>query len=130
MWLSEDVSFNWKIHKSGGRILFDPEIEVTHLNRTGWREVLSYQVNLGKWSAEARRRGGLPGDVLLRHPLLILLMPLVRFARAAIWLARTGGRAFLAFVVISPMYLVAACYWSFGFFQGTRGGSVKPPVRT
>jgi GT2 family glycosyltransferase len=120
MWLAEDVLFNWKIHRSGGRILFDPQIEVTHLNRTGWRQVLSYQVSLGRWSAQARRRGGLPGDVLLRHPSLILLMPLVRFARAAIWLARTGGQAFLAFVVISPMYLLAACYWSFGFFQGTR----------
>lgn len=127
MWLAEDVLFNWKIYKSGERILFDPAIEVTHLNRTGWRQVLSYQVSLGKCSAEARKRGGLPGDVLLRHPALIALMPLVRLARAASWLARTDGRAFLVFVLISPMYLLAACYWSFGFFQGvTRAGTAKP----
>ena len=128
MWLAEDVLLNWKIHKSGGRILFDPEIEVTHLNRTGWRQVLSYQVSLGKWSAEARRRGGLPGDVLLRNPVLILLMPFVRLARAAVWLAKTGGRAFPAFVLISPMYLLAACYWSFGFFQGARNAMIERPA--
>jgi GT2 family glycosyltransferase len=127
MWLAEDVLLNWKIHKLGGRILFDPAIEVTHLNRTGWRQVLSYQVSLGKWSAEARRRGGLPGDLLLRNPALILLMPLVRFARAAVWLAKIGGQALPAFVLISPMYLLAACYWSFGFFQGALARRPKAP---
>jgi len=123
MWLSEDVLFNWKIHKSGERILFDPAIEVTHLNRTGWKEVLSYQVSLGRCSAEARRRGGLPGDVLLRHPVLITLMPLVRLLRAAKWLARMDRKTFLMFLLISPMYLLGGCFWSVGFFKGARAAS-------
>lgn len=120
MWLSEDVLFNWKIYKSGQRILFDSAIEVIHLNRTGWKEVLSYQVSLGRCSAEARRRGGMPGDMLLRHPALITLMPFVRLARAAMWLARIDRQAFLMFLLISPMYLVAGCFWSFGFFKGAK----------
>lgn len=120
MWLSEDVLFNWKVHKSGERILFDPAIEVTHLNRTGWREVLSYQVDLGRCSAEARQRGGLPGDVLLRHPALITLMPFVRLLRAAKWLARMDRKTFLMFVLISPMYLLGGCFWSVGFFKGAK----------
>jgi GT2 family glycosyltransferase len=118
MWLAEDVLFNWKIHKSGERILFDPAIEVTHLNRTGWKQVFSYQVSLGRCSAEARRRGGLPGEALLRYPALIALMPFVRLARAANWLARIDMKTFLIFLLISPMYLLGACFWSFGFFQG------------
>lgn len=118
MQLSEDVLLNWKLHKSGERILFDPTIEVTHLNRTGWKEVLSYQVGLGRFSAEARRRGGMPGDLLLRYPLLILLMPFVRLARAALWLARTDRQALPVLLLISPAYFLAACFWSFGFFQG------------
>jgi GT2 family glycosyltransferase len=118
MWLSEDILFNWKMHKQGERILFDPAIEVTHLNRTGWKQVLSYQVSLGSCSAEARRRGGLPGDVLLRHPALIALMPFVRLARAGSWLARTDMKTFLIFLLISPMYFLGACLWSFGFFKG------------
>jgi GT2 family glycosyltransferase len=115
MWLAEDILFNWKLHKSGERILFDPDIEVIHLNRTGWRTVFSYQVSLGRCSAEARRRGGLPGDVLLRHPSLIVFMPVVRLVRAASWLAKTDLRTLLIFFVISPMYFLAACFWSFGF---------------
>jgi GT2 family glycosyltransferase len=125
MWLAEDVLFNWKIHKSGERILFDPEIEVTHLNRTGWRAVLTYQVSLGSCSAEARRRGGLPGDVLLRYPALIMLMPFARLVRAAIWLAKTDRQAFLVLLLISPMYFVASCFWAFGFFQGAIRGQMS-----
>lgn len=125
MWLSEDVLFNWKIHKAGERILFDPAIEVTHLNRTGWREILSYQVSLGRCSAEARRRGGLPGDVLLRHPALIALMPFVRLLRAAKWLVRMDRKTFLMFLLISPMYLLGGCFWSAGFFKGARAFRVS-----
>lgn len=123
MWLAEDVLFNWKMYKSGERILFDPTIEVTHLNRTGWSQVLSYQISLGRCSAEARRRGGLPGDVLLRYPALISLMPLVRLVRAVSWFARVDRQALLIFLLVSPMYLLAACYWSFGFFLGASSRS-------
>lgn len=118
MWLAEDILFNWRLCKAGERILFDPEIEVTHLNRTGWKEVLSYQVSLGAYSAEARRRGSLPGDVLLRYPALVLLMPFVRLMRAASWLARVDRKMFLRFLLISPMYFAGACLWSVGFFRG------------
>jgi cellulose synthase/poly-beta-1,6-N-acetylglucosamine synthase-like glycosyltransferase len=124
MWLAEDILFNWKMRRAGERILFDPEIEVTHLNRTGWREVLSYQVSLGKCSAEARRRGSLPGNSLLRYPGLILLMPFVRLVKAAAWLARVDRQAFLMFLLISPMYFIGSCFWSVGFFKGARSSGI------
>src|SRR5262249_10800765 len=87
MRLAEDISLNWKIFSAGERMLFDPSIRVTHLNRTGWRSVLSYQVELGRFSALARIRGGLPGQVLVRHPALIALAPLARLLRPFRWLA-------------------------------------------
>lgn len=124
MWLAEDILFNWELCKAGERILFDPEIEVTHLNRTGWTAVLSYQVSLGTWSAEARRRGALPGDVLLRYPFLILLMPFVRSMKAALWVAKVDRQVFLKFLLISPMYFIGACLWSVGFFKGASGSRI------
>ena len=117
MWLAEDILLNWKIYNSGELILFDPAIEVTHLNRTGWRSVFSYQVSLGSLSAAARRRGGLPGEVLLRHPLLILLMPFVRTVRAVQWFATQDRSVLRVFLLIWPLYLLAAAFWSFGFFR-------------
>ena len=118
LWLGEDILFNWKVYSVGERILFDPAMAVTHLNRTGWREVLSYQTSLGRLSAEARRRGGLPGSFLLRSPVLVLVAPFGRTFRAARWLLACDRKTFALFMFIWPLYLLAASFWSFGFMQG------------
>jgi len=117
MQFAEDISFNWEMCAAGEQILFDPAIEVVHLNRTGWRRVFSYQVGLGRYSARARMRNRMPGQAVIRHPLLIPAMPFVRTARAAAWLAANDGLAFLAFLAAWPFYFVGASFWSFGFFQ-------------
>jgi glycosyltransferase involved in cell wall biosynthesis len=120
LWPAEDILLHWKMHCARERILFDPAIKVTHLNRTGWHEVLSYQIELGRTSALARRLGGLPGTVLLRHLSLIVLMPFVRTIRAAIWLARCDFKMSLLFLLIWPLYFLAMSFWSVGFFRGAR----------
>jgi glycosyltransferase involved in cell wall biosynthesis len=117
---AEDILFNWKIWKAGKKILFDPAIEVVHLNRTGWRTVLFHQVRMGESSARARKKGMLPGSFLLRHRLLIPLMPLVRLARAVGWLALHDYKALGMLVLLSPMYLLAASFWTFGFSRQSR----------
>ncbi|MEK6302781.1 MAG: glycosyltransferase [Acidobacteriota bacterium] len=120
LWPAEDILLHWKMHCAGERILFDPAIKVTHLNRTGWRVVLSYQITLGRTSAMARKLGGLPGTVLLHHRALIALMPFVRTMRAAEWLAKYDFKMFLLFLLIWPLYLLAMSFWSFGFLRGAR----------
>jgi glycosyltransferase involved in cell wall biosynthesis len=117
MWLAEDILFHWKMFQNGEQILFDPEIKVTHLNKTGWRQVLGYQVDLGRLSAVARRRGGLPGAFLLEYPVLVLLMPFVRSYKAFVWFARHDIRVFLLFLLIWPIYCLAATFWSYGFLS-------------
>jgi GT2 family glycosyltransferase len=117
MWLAEDILFNWKLTRAGHTILFDPLMRVTHLNRTGWRNVLAYQYSMGRMSAIARRKGGLPGDWMLRFPALIALAPLGRVARAAAWLSKFDRRLLLKFLAISPMYFIASSIWSAGFFE-------------
>ena len=117
MWLAEDILFNWKLTRAGHTILFDPELRVTHLNRTGWRNVLAYQYSMGRMSAIARRRGGLPGNWLLRFPVLIGLAPLGRVARAAAWLFKCDRKLLLKFLAIAPIYFIASSIWSAGFFK-------------
>jgi glycosyltransferase involved in cell wall biosynthesis len=118
MWLAEDILLNYRMFSAGEQLLFDPEITVTHLNRTGWREVLSYQVSLGKLSAVARRRGGLPGSFLLDYPILVLLMPFVRTFNAVKWLVAIKDKeALRVLLLLWPMYLLAATFWSYGFLQ-------------
>jgi GT2 family glycosyltransferase len=117
LWLTEDILFNYKLTLAGHSILFDPEIRVTHLNRTGWRNVLSYQYGMGRMSAAARLRGEMPGRILLRYPALIFLTPFVRLARAAKWIFDHDPKQLLRFTVISPAYLLGSAIWSFGFFN-------------
>lgn len=127
MWLAEDILLHWKMYQQGEHILFDPSIKVTHLNKTGWRQVLGYQVDLGKLSAVARRRGGLPGGFLLKHPSLILLMPFVRLFRAFTWFGKHDVKVLLIFLFIWPAYLLAAGFWSFGFLSESWKGNEGPP---
>ena len=118
LWMAEDILLNWKMHRAGEQLLFDPAIEVTHLNRTGWRQVLFYQIGLGRMSAEARRRGGLPGGFLLRRRYLIALLPFARTVRAAQWFAAHDKKMLLIFLVIWPLYWLAAAFWAYGFMRG------------
>ena len=122
MWPAEDILFNWRLYEAGEKLLFDPTIRAVHLNRTGWRDVLSHQVKLGATSAMARRRGGLPGDILLRFPALIIFMPFYRLMKAARWFFSRDKKVFLFFLVAWPLYLLAACFWSWGFMREALSG--------
>jgi GT2 family glycosyltransferase len=120
MRLSEDILFHWGIHLRGERIFFDPAIEVLHRKHVTWRKMLSYQRDLGLWSARARKRGGLPGQVCIRHPSLALIMPFVRLGKAFLWLGRHDRRALTRLCGLWPVYLVAAICWSWGFWIESR----------
>jgi GT2 family glycosyltransferase len=120
LWPAEDLLFNWKLHRAGERLLFDPTIKVTHLNRTGWRTVLSYQTRLGRTSVIARRRSDMSGGILLRYPMLVVLMPWARLLWAFTWFAKHDRRVLFMFLWTWPMYLLAASFWSFGFLSEAR----------
>ena len=115
LWPAEDLLFNWRLYEAGEKLLFDPEIRALHLNRTGWRKVLSHQAKLGGTSALARRRGGLAGGILLRYPALIIFMPFYRTMRAALWFFSNDRKVFVFFLAAWPLYLLAALCWSWGF---------------
>ncbi|HYP26494.1 MAG TPA: glycosyltransferase, partial [Blastocatellia bacterium] len=117
IWPAEDILFNWRLYEAGERLLFDPEIRAVHLNRTGWRNVLSHQLKLGATSALARKRGRLSGGVLLRFPALIIFMPIYRLMKAARWFFAHDRKVFLFFLAAWPLYLFAACFWSWGFMR-------------
>ena len=122
---SEDTIFAWTLRQKNEKIYFDPGILVAHLNRTSFSGLLRHQHTLGKASAEARRTTSLRGQIFVKYPWLCLGLPLVRWARAALRLARTDLKYFLVFLALSPLYLIASSAWSFGFmskgsFKSTR----------
>lgn len=112
---SEDTLFNWSLKQSGGRLFFDPEVQIVHLSRVGLLKLFGHQKRLGLASAEARRRAGLPGKVFVKYPILCVMLPTIRWIRASIRLLKKDIPKTLLFWILTPLYLLAAVAWTIGF---------------
>jgi cellulose synthase/poly-beta-1,6-N-acetylglucosamine synthase-like glycosyltransferase len=117
----EDMLLSSRLARDGRKLLFLPRAAVKHLNRTGFRRVLGYQVKLGR-GAFLYRSADSPDQVrLLRSlPLLTFLMPLGMLPWIGFSLLRRQLADFLRFLVVAPICLVANTGWAFGFFQALR----------
>jgi GT2 family glycosyltransferase len=117
---AEDLVFNFLLHRQGRRILFDPGIVVTHLNRTDFAAFLRHQRLLGFGSAVARRTVALKGQAVVRHPSLAYALPLVRLTRTAARLWSADRPTFLRFLTLLPVLLPGYFHWTAGFRDGLR----------
>lgn len=120
---SEDWQLDWRMWQAGEDLRFDPSLRVAHRTPAGWGALWRYSRLLGFHSGEGRRRGGLPGQLFVRHPYLApLLLPPGRTVRAFAWCARyaRGELPFLA--LYWPAYLAMASVWAVGFAAGVRRG--------
>jgi GT2 family glycosyltransferase len=115
---SEDWLFDWAVWSAGHPMRFEPSMRVTHLTPAGFAAMARYLRVLGRASGAARRRGGLPGQALVRHPWLAAGLPFARTARALSWCARHAPRDFAFLLVAWPAYLAMASVWAAGFRQG------------
>jgi GT2 family glycosyltransferase len=112
----EDAVFNWRIAQAGERLLFDPALQVTHLNRTGFKRVFLHQYRYGRAFAITRSRFPMPGRIFVIFPLLSLFLPLVRWGSVLAklrWDLRLLGMALL----LTPWLWVALTVWAVGFWR-------------
>ncbi len=117
---AEDLVYNFLLTRRGYRLLYDPNIVVTHLNRTAFSAFLRHQWVLGFGSAIGRRTVALTGQVLVRHPSLAYALPLVRLARTAARLLVRRKSAFLRYLLLLPILLPGYIVWTAGFLAGLR----------
>ena len=118
----EDVLINWQICKSGLSLLFDPEIQVTHFNKTGLKTVLRYQYQLGRWGARCRKIApDLPGSIFLKYPVLGTSLPLVRLLLVTGRLiSYRDWKNLMILLLFSPLFMASAIVWAWGFVQEAR----------
>ncbi len=121
---SEDTLLAWELTQRGEKILFDPRIRVTHINRTQLLPMLRHQVMLGWYSGRARRESNLYGRLLVRWRGLCLLLPLIRWLRASARIVRASVWDYVKFVSIMPLYFLASAFWSYGFMKGIQDSPV------
>jgi len=114
---SDDRILNWELFRRGDRLLFDPAIQVVHINRTRLRAFLSHQHVLGRSSCWARKRTDLPGRTFLRYPLLGPVIPSLRIARLIARLSRAERSAALRFLGLFPLIFMGATAWAAGFVR-------------
>jgi glycosyltransferase involved in cell wall biosynthesis len=114
---SDDRILNWELFRQGDRLLFDPAIQVVHINRTRLRAFFSHQHVLGRSSCWARKRTDLPGRTFLRYPLLGPVIPSLRIARLIARLSRAERSAALRFLGLFPLIFLGATAWAAGFVR-------------
>lgn len=114
---AEDLILNWGLARNGLKLLFDPAIQVVHLNRTRLHAFLRHQHILGQSSCWARKRTDLPGRIFADYPLLGLVLPVVRLARIGFRLCRFDMIETLRFLALSPLILMGALAWAAGFMR-------------
>ena len=117
---AEDWRLNWRMWRAGEALRFDPRLKVAHLTPSGWRSLVRYCSILGRASGEARREEGLPGQAVVRWPLLAWALPFARTFRALAWCARYDRREFAFLLLAWPAYLAMAGVWAAGFYRGVR----------
>lgn len=124
---SEDWLFDWSVWQAGHRMRFEPSLRVEHLTGAGWGDLARYLGVLGRASGAARRRGGLPGQALVRWPVLALGLPIVRTVRALAWCARFSPGDFRFLLLAWPAYLAMAGVWAAAFHRGVVDGDGPTP---
>ncbi|MFM7737646.1 MAG: glycosyltransferase family 2 protein [Alphaproteobacteria bacterium] len=126
---SEDWLFDWDLWTAGHPMRFEPALRVCHLTPPGWAAMARYLRVLGRASGAARRRGGLPGQAIVRHPWLSAALPFARTARALAWCARHAPRDFGFLLLAWPAYFAMASVWAAGFRQGLVERGPRPLAR-
>ena len=115
---AEDQVYNFLLCQHGERLLFDPAIVVTHLNRTDFSAFLRHQQLLGYGSAVARRTVAIPGQAFVRYRWLAYTLPLVRLVRTGGRLLRQDRATFLRYLRLFPLLLPGYVMWTKGFLSG------------
>lgn len=126
---SEDALFAHNLTEKGFKIVFDPQVRVTHLNRNKWRPYLKNQYILGKYAAVVRKSLPMPGAFFVRMPYAFPILPVVRTLRTLQFIFQNSFKgAFLQlldFLLIYPIFFVGSMIWSYGFYCGIRSSEDK-----
>lgn len=114
--LGEDVLFSDRIRRAGFGIVYDPDVEVKHHNRTGWGEFFSYNGKMGRSAAAyhmvLQRKWARP---FLRLPSLVFLSPVVILPSIGFRLARSRWSYLFRFLALTPMCLAGNLVWAAAF---------------
>ncbi len=112
-----DTLFTRRLLKRGERVYFTPAFQVAHQNRTEFARFLRNQIELGKGSAQIRRREQMTGSIFVKMPFLIPLIPFLRFLGIGRRLVRQRSPLFKQFLLTSPVIFLGLSSYTWGFLR-------------
>lgn len=118
----EDLVFNFMLSKAGEKLLFDPKIKVRHLARTGLAAFLRHQERIGAITSQVLKEIPLQGSFIVHHPalapILLPLLPFVKFTRTLGVFLTFQPKAIAAHPLVLPVFAVGLVFWLIGFARG------------
>jgi len=110
-----DMLFSHNLVEKGEKILFDPEMKVSHDCTTNLPRYLRKQLLHGEYSMLTRKQAKLPGAFLSNHLLFIPLLPIVRTFIVLKHIIALEIGLIQDFLLCMPIFLMGTLAWSFGF---------------
>ncbi len=110
-----DMIFSHKLIEQGEKILFAPEMKVSHACTTNFFHYLKKQVLHGEYSMLTRKEAKLPGSFLSKNVLFVPLLPLIRTFFVFKHITSLEIGLMKDFLLIFPIFLAGNLAWSYGF---------------
>ncbi|MHC4592983.1 MAG: glycosyltransferase family 2 protein, partial [Planctomycetota bacterium] len=115
---AEDVALLSSLPEDSLPAVMTPAAQVRHLRRDGFCGALIHQYQIGTGSGRLRRSLQMRGSFFGRHPWLAPLLVPGRFLLMAARSVRSGPRAALDFMRLSPLILCELASYALGFAVG------------
>ena len=118
----EDLDFNYRLIQSGGKILFNPEIQVKHTHRTELSSFFKHQLRIGNITSKMLKILDLEGYTIVRSKLklilAILFIPLVKWVRTFQVFWKLNRQIITTHPVSVFIFGIGLIPWTIGFIKG------------
>lgn len=113
-----DARFTRRVLDDLQSISWNENVSIHHHNRTKIKKILKNQYELGKGAVLTSARQHKYGAILLKYPVLIPFIPLVRSIRIGRILFKKSMSNFVKFVLLYPFILIGLSAYAVGFWRG------------
>ncbi len=124
----EDMVFCHRLSNAGEKLLFDPQIRVSHHNPVRFRAFVRKQLMHGQHSYRVRREADLPGSFLnnrLVLPFLLPFFPLIRTVRVIGRALALRNGLIRDIILTFPLFFLGCLCWSAGYARGYAGDLIS-----
>ncbi len=118
----EDMEFNYRLTKSGEKILFYPKAQIRHFHRSEFWDFVGHQSRFGKITSRMLKKLDIEGSSIARSKVkaltVILVLPFVKWIRTVFMFIRFQPKTVFNHPMALLIFFIGLLPWSFGFIKG------------